>query len=503
MRLLTLCTLLLFQQVVTAQIDYRNIDIEYGNYEVGYRHLELIDSSRIYSRIIDFGRKEFRPVSISVWEPADVSTASSSVTVKDYLMVHQAEEEWPHLPFEYFFDWFSIPPTTHNKAQIDYNTQAKLNYTPVKTEQPIIIYNASFRSPSTENFILCEYLASHGYTVLAIPSKGYDNINFQGGTIKDAMAQSLDLNFVIDHLPEITNTKSNRLYLTGFSFGGLSHILNACNDGRISGVISLDGTIKYKPEVLASSVLYNIENFKVPFIHISQKDIPESALAKEQLTSEINKQFTFYDEIEPYSKYQIKSKSLSHSFFSTYGLLFKERDLTQDVSYDQINQSYGKLLQLFKYCVSSLHQQTLQSKSEIDTAKLLFDEFEMVKSEKTYPQSPRFVSQIGLEDMGTVEHLEEMYQVLQTANPSLTLSEGDLNVLGLQLIFQKETFKEGVSVFRFALTHFPNSANLHDSLAEGYRYNNELALAKFHFKKSLELYAGNENAKRRLQELED
>lgn len=503
MRLIITYFALFFCGTIFSQIDYESLEIEYGDYDVGYKNIELIDSSRSYSRGIDFGRKVFRPISISVWEPCATNLPVKKITIKDYLCIHQHEEEWPNLPFEYFFDWFAIRSTDHNKSQVGVNTKAVSNYSPRMTDKPVIIYSSSFRAPSVENFILCEYLSSYGYKVLSIPSKGYENISFEGGTIKDATAQSLDLEFVIENLEHILQNSSNKIYLMGFSFGGLSHIINACNDKRIRGVVSLDGTIKYKPELLDSSPSYELGNFSVPFVHISQKDIPDSLLQKENTSVEINTNFQFYDEIDVPSKYQIKSRNLSHTFFSSYGILFNERNPRQDPGYNQIEKSYVKLLKLVKFSISSLNSQTFANTSSIDSLNVFFEEFDMIKSDKKIPVSSRFVDNIGLEDFQSVELMNAMYEMLRNINPNVSINEGDLNVLGLHLIFQEDTFEEGVTVFKFALEKFPNSSNLHDSLAEGYRYHEKIELAKFHFQKSLELNPDNSNAYKRLQEMKN
>ena len=233
----------------------------------------MTDSTRSYSSALDFGKQGFCPISMSIWEPCRPNAATENVHIQTYFRSLSIEEEWPNLPDEYFYDWFYIAPSDHNKLQANRRTHAVSLYDPVVTEKPVILYAASFRASSVENFILGEYLASYGYTVVAIPSKGMRSINFEGGTIRDATAQSDDLQFVIGRLSEVVNKDHPELYLMGFSFGGLSHILNACQNRQIKGVISIDGTVKYRPEVLAQSVYYDVHQFAAPFIHFSQKDI--------------------------------------------------------------------------------------------------------------------------------------------------------------------------------------------------------------------------------------
>lgn len=86
-------------------------------------------------------------------------------------------------------------------------------------------------------------------------------------------------------------------------------------------------------------------------------------------------------------------------------------------------------------------------------------------------------------------------------HPSFEIPEGNLNTLGLQLVFNPATPSQGIRVFLFALGLYPNSANLYDSLGEGYLYLGEKENAIASFEKSLELYPQNENAIKRLEQL--
>ena len=78
--------------------------------------------------------------------------------------------------------------------------------------------------------------------------------------------------------------------------------------------------------------------------------------------------------------------------------------------------------------------------------------------------------------------------------------EGTLNQLGYQLLGEDPA--AAVRIFTANAEHFPDSANVWDSLAEGYRKAGDEARAVEFYEKSLELDPGNLNAKMALQELE-
>lgn len=484
-----------------SQIDYPDIPCSYGPRQIGYRQLELIDSTRDYSRIMDYDGKSYRPVSVSIWEPAKSVACSEPLRIKDYLKVLQQEEEWPDLPFSYFFDWFYIPGTPHNVAQADHQTQAIRCYEATESKSPIILYAASYRASSTENFMLGEYLASHGYRVLALPSKGHDHIQFEGGTLKDATAQYDDINFVISQTGKLLQDVESDIILMGFSFGGIAHILNGMNHPRVKGIVSLDGTIKYRPETIEASPDYDLGAFEIPFIHFSQKDVPVAILQEQGIDTAINHSFSFYDSISVPLSYQLKSVHLSHSYFATYGLLFHERDPRQDPEYRLIARAYQHLLQQTQQAIALISEPDY-SPSRFEAALRQTAEFRIVDKKIQSPFRLTFTDFIEFANFQSYDILIAQYDSVQRVHPDFVLEEGYLNTLGLQWIFSEATYEAGVHAFKLALSLYPQSANLHDSLAEGYRHQGDREQAITHFKKSLELDASNTNAQGRLKELE-
>ncbi len=100
------------------------------------------------------------------------------------------------------------------------------------------------------------------------------------------------------------------------------------------------------------------------------------------------------------------------------------------------------------------------------------------------------------------QDLKGLYKKTKKNQSSFKIPENQLNQLGLQLIFNPKTFKNGIQIFELAITLYPKSGNLFDSLAEGYLSMNDKKNAIKNFKKSLELSPENQNAINRLKELE-
>ncbi len=79
--------------------------------------------------------------------------------------------------------------------------------------------------------------------------------------------------------------------------------------------------------------------------------------------------------------------------------------------------------------------------------------------------------------------------------------EAQLNMLGY-ILLRNKMIKEGIEIFKLNTEAYPESANVYDSLAEGYIANGNVQLAIQNFQKSLELNPENDNAREMLKKLQ-
>jgi tetratricopeptide (TPR) repeat protein len=99
------------------------------------------------------------------------------------------------------------------------------------------------------------------------------------------------------------------------------------------------------------------------------------------------------------------------------------------------------------------------------------------------------------------EGLFRLYESVVKEHPDFKIPEAGLNQLALQLVFNPKTSLKGINLLLLGTQLFPQSANLFDSLGEGYYYMGEQEQAIACFEKSVELYPDNQNAINRLGEL--
>lgn len=494
---------------IFAQTSLNKIGLINGKYNVGFKHYTTIDSTRTYRIHNEFNNQFInRPIPISIWYPAAVKdSGSTELTVLEYLEVLKEEEEWKNLPNEFLLDWFPhLWNTPENKAHLSEKATAFSNATFLEGKFPVVVYAPSYQASSIENFALFEYLASNGFVVMSSPSRGTDTRWLEGGTTKDMDTQSRDVEFLLKEIHKYKTIDSDKVALMGFSFGGLSNVITAMKNQSIKSLVSLDGTERYRYEVLEKSAYFDLDKLNVPYVHFAQKDIPEAVLKEDKIPAELNHKFQLYDSLNYSTVYSYKFHDLTHSYFSSYGVLFSNRDKRQDKSDDKIMASYK---QLSKHALNFLNA-TL--KNEEDAKEFITNSpgqngFPEIMISKKMKKS--LEAEFDYKDFNDLalhqdyRDLIQLYKKTVAIHPNLKLEEGMLNTLGLRLSFDPERREQGINVFLLAVHIYPKSANLYDSLAEAYLNKKDFENAITNFKKSLELNPENQNAINRLKQLKE
>ncbi len=506
MRFTILFLYLFFIILSYGQTSLKDINLDNGMFTVGFKHYNAIDSTRTYRIHNGFNNQYInRPIPISIWYPATIEKKTDSLIVLDYLKVLKEEEEWKNLPDEFLLDWFPyLWNTPENKLHLMENVSAFFNAKFLKGKFPVIVYAPSYQASSIENFAMFEYLASNGFVVISSPSRGTETRYLEGGTTKDMETQSRDVEFLLKEINKYENIDVERIALMGFSFGGLSNAITVMKNQRIKALVSLDGTERYNYSVLEKSAYFNLDNFNVPYIHFAQKEIPKEVLISDKISANVNYEYILFDSLRYSTIYSYRFHDLTHSYFSTFGVLFTNRDKRQDKSDDKIMASY-KLLSEHTLNFLAMTLKNQKTGTEFIENSIKENGFsETLVSKKSKPAEIREFNYQDFIDLALNQGYQDLISLFQKTtviHPKLELKEGMLNTLGLRLSFNPKTAQQGVNVFLLALHLYPKSANLYDSLGEAYFYNNDYKSAINSYKKSLELNPSNQNAIDRLKQL--
>ncbi len=509
MRIVVLVTFILFQICpIQGQTSLKEINLKNGAYNVGFKHYTTIDSTRLYRIENNFDNQLInRPIPVSIWYPAEIKNGySRQLAVLDYLEILKEEEESKNLPNELLLDWFpDLGDTPQNRAHLAEKVNAFSNADFLEGKFPVVVYAASFRASSIENFALFEYLASNGFIVISSPSRGTDTRLLEGGT-KAMETQSRDVEFLLKEIHQYESIDLDRIALMGFSFGGLSNAITIMKNKKISALVSLDGTERYNYPVLEKSPYFNLDRFNIPYIHFAQKEIPEEVLVSDNISAELNYKFQLYDSLKYSNAYSYKFHDLGHDHFGTIGVLFKYRDKRQHKSDDKIMASYKLLSQ---YTLQFLSATLRNEEKAIEFIENSPDKNGISETLVSKKMKKSLIKEFDYNDFKDLalnqDHrdLIPLYEKTVVKHPTLTLEEGMLNNLGIRLSFNAGKMEQGINVFLLAVHIYPKSANLYDSLALAYLYNQDFENAITNFKKSLELDPANQHAIDRLKQLEE
>lgn len=506
MRLSILILIFLQTNLIAAQTSLKEMDLDNGKFKVGFQHYTTYDSTRTYSRVFDYTNKKVeRPIPVSIWYPTKQNVGNARpLIVLDYLEILKEEEEWEHLPNEQILKWFYYPNTLANQEHLIEQTTGYVKSDFREGQFPLIVYAPSFQASSIENFALCEYLASHGFVVMSSPSRGTETRWFSNNYAREIETQARDVEFLIKEARKIPFVDYEKIVIVGFSFGGLSNLIVQSRNDNVKAIVSLDGTERYQYDLLNQSPFFDAKNVDVPYIHMAQKEIPEIVLKEDKIDAELNTKFQLYDSITNSKAYRLRFNDLTHSYFSVLGVLFAERDERQDKTDSEIMESYKWLSKYtLNFLESTLNKDKKASKFMENSP---FDNGiseGLITKESKQPEDTEFTFS-DFNDLASNRNYENLLQLndsIAKMHPSFKIPEGNLNVLGLQLVFNPNTYLQGIDVFLLATKLYPNSANLYDSLGEGYLFIGEKEKAIESFEKSLELNAQNQNAVDRLKQL--
>ena len=233
-----------------------------GLHAVGLTVVEQYDHTRTYHppagvRSTPKTSERARPIQTLVWYPAQPSNAMR-MTVGDYtkLLASEADFANPQMSSEWEAWTKGLAPALNDSLS------ARLNAAPVGGRFPIVIYApAAF---SWENADLCEYLASHGYVVIA--SSALDATTDVAG----ANVQARDIAFLLAYAQKLPNTDTSAIAVAGWSFGGLSGLFAAARDSHIDALVELDGSMRYYPGIIQQAGDVHPDQMTIPLIFFAQ-----------------------------------------------------------------------------------------------------------------------------------------------------------------------------------------------------------------------------------------
>lgn len=237
-----------------------------GPYPVGLKVVNQYDHSRIFpsSPEKSSARMGPRPLQTLVWYPASGSHGKP-MTVGAYTDLANTEISFGVTGRDN--KWASMLAALSG-VTLWAVPDARL----AKGRFPVVIYAPSQSSVSWENADLCEYLASHGYVVLASPSLGASTRDMDDD-LNDVDAQAKDISFLISYARTLPDADLSEVAVAGWSWGGISNLFAAARDRRIDALVALDGSMRYYPGLVKKAGDVHPDRMILPLLFFTQGEI--------------------------------------------------------------------------------------------------------------------------------------------------------------------------------------------------------------------------------------
>jgi tetratricopeptide (TPR) repeat protein len=158
--------------------------------------------------------------------------------------------------------------TSENLDQLlELEVYGRLNATPGKGKFPVVIY-PNGGSPAFQS-ITCEYLASHGYVVIAFTPKGRFSSGMEVSTIGLEVAVD-DFEFVLGKVSEQPNVDMDKVSIVANAISSSVGAAAISRNDKLKALISLEGGLPsaFEQGLLNESVFYLPENITTPILII-------------------------------------------------------------------------------------------------------------------------------------------------------------------------------------------------------------------------------------------
>jgi dienelactone hydrolase/predicted negative regulator of RcsB-dependent stress response len=488
-----------------------------GPRSVGLKVVEQYDYSRIYRPATDnLGKpiqgERARPLQTLIWYPAEKSNARS-MTVGDYANLARTETSFgkPQLAA---FDKQWIATMTPTLA----TPLWAVRDAPVTPDRfPVVIYAPGFSSWSWENADLCEYLASHGYVVIASRSEG-ETTRKMTQDVAGINAQARDISFLIGYAQTLSDTDMSAIAVTGYSWGGISNLFAAARDSRIDALIALDGSMRYYPDLIKQAGDVHLEQMTIPLLFFTQGEIPleevleRLASTKTQDPSALNawleggvlNAWTHGDLIT------VHMQGFVHDEFCS--MYQRNEDKWKHFPQEQ-KADYGREDGIAGYAwLARYTLEFLDGYLKHDSAALAFLKRKPAENgvpvhfmavdyhaAKGAPASlDAFRAELGRQGF---DRAADIYAAMRKEAPDFKLDESAINSWASDLMGDNH-LPEAIELFKLNVTLYPESSNVYENLGDAYLESGQKELAIESYKKSLERNPTNNDTRGKLKDLQ-
>jgi hypothetical protein len=287
-----------------------------GRHPIGIEVRTVYDSTRPYST----EQRRGRPVQLVVYYPAKAKTGEA--LSYENLLYQTCVPGQPALTALAKKDCLALVVTslreqdptlgeTEASRRMSENLAARLGAQSASGRFPVILFEAGLTSDTLTFFNLAEFLSSHGFVAISIPSIGFSQGHPLAFDIPSMESKMADLEVAVSALKDIPSADATRVAIAAWSVGGVSATLLQVRHSEVFCFISLDSALGYEygPKLLRSSSLFELGRMKVPLLHFTGKKPNQVNVPKD---------FSLLQQA-PTQVYLAEVEGLNHSGFTSLG----------------------------------------------------------------------------------------------------------------------------------------------------------------------------------------
>ncbi len=465
-----------------------------GPFQAGFRLIEASDASR---SVPGNGAKGegTRLMRIYIWYPAKPGTGVR-LRLDDYAQLARGDFRPAAVPVPLAkgFDKAELAARLNTPSGAFRDAEAEAGKFPL-----LVLGQGLFFESPLSHFVLCEFLASHGYVVATSPLRGtrYRLVNLN---VEDLETETRDMEFVRAAVRTMPFVDAGKLGVIGYDLGGMAGLIVSMRNPEVAGFLSLDSGIldKHFSGLPGSHPQYREDRFRIPWMHMTQARFirPEK---ERSATPSLFERKAFG------ASYLVHVPTENHADFSSYAAL----GITQAVpGYWDAPRSDPKplyegicrlSLAFFDACLKGEGEELVRIVSSGPGTGGPAFKVEWKKGQSAPPSEAALIDLIINEGIAkarpTVEQVRSSYPGLDVIDESV------LNWLGLHFLYWWGREDEAIEVFELGTTLHPQSWRAHDSLAEACAVLGRRDEAIRSYKRSLDINPDNPGAKAALDRL--
>ncbi len=475
-------------------------DLDLGEYAVGYKTIFAYDQTRngvpyadwdgnlTHNHKVELGRQ----FQINVWYPA-AHGSGDRINYSHYVDLRGRQTDFGESEEQRAFAKQTMIDQTEGLGNVtigviggtkeeftrenldkllELEVYGRLNATPVNGKFPVVVY-PNGGSPAFQS-ITCEYLASHGYVVVAFTPKGRFSSGMEISSIGLEVAVD-DFEFVLGKVSEQPNVDMDNVSFLANAISSSVGAAAVSRNDKIKALISLEGGLPsaFEQGLLNESVFYLPENITVPILIIYSAH------------PSINPEYTF--QLKYSDRYYARLSGMSEFVMLNYGMFdaFVPNILGEHKGNTQkgFEEAHQLVLRFLNQEVNGETENLfdtafLNARTEIDTTFVM----------EGFQTPPNIALLKDLFMKYGFDEIERIYQELKENGNLQPYSMAFYKDYRSWLSWQKDDeYKYRQRLYTLGCDSYPESARMNYYLAYYSMLTNQNGLAIKHYKKALAL----------------